>query len=345
MRTATFASVLEAIATAVGLEITGSAFNASFKAKCLPAINRRLRAAWSHDFWDEITPVERRAYRAAYAAGTAYAAPTLTAASEVYDPASDAYYQALKDTTGHAPATLTAGVYVVNGAYWAACADDYEPTDWLDATVYAVGDQVRNPADGRAYQCHTAHTAATALDATKFGVLTPFRRYVSRTQSGFTAIGEIDSVTARDPRIKGGSPGRIPFELSNEGIVPRTTLTRVWVRFRRVPSVFTLTAYGVGTAYTAGARVYDAGTGECYLALAASTGVAVTDTTKWELIPFPEIFVDLVTHGVAADLYRGEGQDNAANSEQALATDALATATDEQFASQGQFSTAQVNTY
>ena len=363
MRTLTFQSVLEDIGGALGIEVGAAAWTAAMQAKALASLYRRVRQAWAHEFWDELTPVELRAYRLPYASGTTYAAPTLTAASEVYDPPSDAYYQALRATTGNAPTTLSGGVWTVNAAYWALCTTNPgAPADWLTGTVYAVGAQVRNPADGRAYQCHTAHTAGGSFDATKFGVLTPFRQYIARDQAGQTPIGEVDMVSAYDPRVASGStgrfaaggvpyaaangPGRIDFRMSADGIVPVTTRSRVWVRFRLPPSVFTLALYNNATTYAVGALVYDKdATGECYRAIASTTGNAVTDPAHWAVVPFPMILAEMVTHGVAADLYRGEGQPAEAAEEDSLALGALARADDEQFASQGQFSTAQARTY
>jgi len=62
----------------------------------------RARAAWEHYWWPETMTSEARPYRAAYAAGTAYAED-----DEVYYPTTGLYYIALGSTTGNAPTDAT----------------------------------------------------------------------------------------------------------------------------------------------------------------------------------------------------------------------------------------------
>jgi hypothetical protein len=68
-----------------------------------------------------------------------------------------------------------------------------------------VGDKARNPSDDVMYQCFTAHTAGATFDATKFGALKSFDRYIAyeQTQAGvaLTPMDEVKMVTQRNPRV------------------------------------------------------------------------------------------------------------------------------------------------
>jgi hypothetical protein len=59
------------------------------------ALSRRLADAYDHWFWGDLIRIEKRYFRDLYTAGTSYAAPSTTAAAEIYWPQSQRYYQAL----------------------------------------------------------------------------------------------------------------------------------------------------------------------------------------------------------------------------------------------------------
>lgn len=345
MRTVTFKSVLESIAALYG--DNPDSLTSANTTRWARFINRRLKKAWTWDYWPELTPCEQRAYRDVYAAGTAYAEPTATVAQEVYYPPAQKYYQALKATTNHAPATLSGDTYVLNSAYWAECAAEYSGEDWADATAYAVEDVVRNPADGRFYCCHTAHTSSSSLDATKFGILTQFEAYVSPDQTNQTAIGEVLRVCAHNPRANRRFPGVIPHVISEKGIVPAWDAPAlVWVEFRRRIPTFTTAAWGSGTTYAIGDVVYYNTTGECYTAIAAGTNQnPSTATTYWRKNDMPYVLADYVAQAAYADSLRPQGKNDDAAGEDRVALDFLLAAHDAEFAGQGQYDTAAVSTY
>jgi hypothetical protein len=306
MRTATFKSVFEGLSWSVSQDPAD--LQADDEQKLLEAFNRRVIEGVEHEFFAELMRYERRAFRPEYDAATAY-----TAGTEVYYPAADAYYQALRATTGNAPATESGGEWTADSAYWAECAASYSADDWEDGVTYAAGDEVRNPADGEYYSCHTAHTAGGSFDATKFGRLTPFARTIDLDQDGETPIGEVWRVTLRDPRVHPDNPGTLGFDTRGSSIVVRGCWTsRPWVSFRIRPPQFTRTEYVAETAYAVGDLVYDDTTGECYKSLVDSnTGNAVTDATKWELVEFPAILRRWVLAAAKADFIGADGQPDA----------------------------------
>jgi hypothetical protein len=344
VRTETYKSVRDAVSRLRGKDPTH--LDTKLLAEIAEHITDRTRQGCEYDYWPELVPCEERTYRDVYAAATAYAAPSATAAVEVYFPASRGYYQALRATTGNAPATYTAGAWEPNEAYWAECAASYGGEDWADATAYAVGDVVRNLDDGREYACHTAHTSSGSFDATKFGILTPWRPFISLEQTGKTAIGEVLRLSRNNPRVYRRQPGTLRWAVGDEGIVPEDGAPAVvWVEFRRRMPKFTGTAYSNTTAYAVGDVVYYSTTGECYVARAAGTGNLPTNTTYWTKQDLPYVVASFVKRAALADGLRSDGELDKAVLEESRAFEFLLAAHDAAFAGQGQHDVASVRTY
>lgn len=318
-------------------------------------INQRLRDwAWTAEYWNYTTHTQGRRYRNTYSAATAYAAPTATTASEVYFPASRTYYQALRATTGNAPATGSAGNYVVNAAYWAVCAGPYTGPDWTDNTAYAVGDIVRDIVTGLYKQCFEAHTSSGSIDNTKFGILTTFDPYIARDQSWETLeIGEYLGLYLDDPKVY-KLPRRLPYIVDALGAhvqvgsaydgtyvgsaywwgngMGGNVPVDVYVRFREPCPVFRGTAFSALATYAAGDKIYyaDGSTGgafegdywECLEATTAGQDPADTPA-KWEKIPFPLWLQNAVARKAFADWLRYGGQREDAQVEDAAAEEEL----------------------
>lgn len=347
MRTVTFKSILRGVVMALGYD-PDKTLDAAMANQVTEFVNNRLETGWKYAWWSEWTYTEQRQYRANYSSATAYAAPTLTAAVEVFFQASGKYYQALQATTGNAPATLTGGQYVENSAYFAECSNTYSGNDWATGTVFAVGDKARNPEDGRYYQCHTAHTAGGSFDATKFGVLTPFDPYIALNQTGLTAIAEVKQLSRRDPRVFPNNPYIVGkcFSMNGIQVTDRTIPNIVWVQFRPPSPKFAFVVWSATAAYVAGDIVYVSATGECYLALLSGTNQnPTTEATYWLKIDFPSVLANYVKRSALADCLRMSKQTSRANSEQAAALDELDEAATRDQESQGIYPTAEAVTY
>jgi len=225
--------------------------------RALAEISRRVGA-------NGLTRCELRRYRDAYASGTAYAS-----GDEVYFEATQTYYQALRSTTGNAPATESGGVWTTNAAYWAECARDYSATDYVSTAAYVAGDQAYYPDTGLYYQCHTASTGNAPSDTAYWGPLAAFDAYVPAVQDGYTSLGRVRGVYEVDPRKFAGAP-MIAWGRSNNGVEVFTELPTVWVEYDLRPLRFTGTDYSASATYepaddedalpgstlTGGARIY-----------------------------------------------------------------------------------------
>jgi len=122
---------------------------------------------------------------------------------------------------------------------------------------------------------------------------------------------EIDGVDVEDcafdynPRIY-PDRGRV-FQITiNDGVIlfrADQAPVKPWIRFRPVSPEFSWTEWVAATEYSIGDLTYLAAQGECYKALAPSTGKdPYTETAYWEPVGFPKIFRDYVVNGVTADL-------------------------------------------
>lgn len=345
MKTIPFRTVLQTTADFAALDY--ESLTAALKRRLTRAINLRLERAWTFDRWPELTPVELRRFRPVYDHTADYSAPNATAASEVFYPATRKYYQALRATVGNAPAILTDGVWEVNEGLWHECASSYSGDDWEASTAYAVADIVRDPATGRYYACHTAHTSGADFDDAYFGILTPFQPYVALDQAGETPIGEIVRLTARDPRVFPKSPSVIPHRMGSKGVIPvGCDVVEVYVEFRLRRPVFNPEDWDTDVDYVAGDVRYLDSTGECYVALDETGGDDPSDSPGvWRKLDFPAFLAEFVEHAAAADLLRADHQNQKAAAEESAAYSHLHAARDTELEGQGVSETVSVQTY
>lgn len=347
MQTVTFQSALNDVATGLGMDPDRD-LNPQRAAGITRYLNRRLLEAWRFDFWPEWTTSEQRTFRLPYAVGTSYPAPTLTTPQEVWDNASQKYYQALRLTLGNAPSTLVNGAWTVNAAYWAECAATYAASDWASGQALAVGDQRRNPDDNRIYQCFSAHTSVPGgLDLTQFGVLTPFQRTIDFDQSGRTPIDAVKRVSARDPRVFKNNPWPVRFDVVSSGVLVSVNAPNTpWVTFRLRPPGFTSVPWNGATNYTTGTLVLSRTTGDVYAALQASTNQdPATTAGYWQRVPFPAAISSAVVRLALSDCLKDQKQTDRANAELEEAREELEDARDRALDAQGIYETAGVQTY
>jgi hypothetical protein len=291
-------------------------------------VNLALPDAWEAENWPELILTQERYFRDAYDAATAYVAPTITSSVEVWYPAANRYYQTLRASTGQVPATVSGSVVTENSAYWAESTASYSGDTWLAGTVFTVGRKTLNPQDGRYYQCHTAHTAGGTFDASKFGVLTPFDRYVATAQTGKTVLGEVVRAYDRNPLIF-TSTMEYAVQLDDLGAHFQGTFNKVWLQFsRRCPSL-TGEPMDVSRAYAVGNQVYwssDTTDGNFYNVVSAAAAGVTPDTTpaSFSLVELPYIFQTFVTLKAFAYYLSGaDGQMEKASAQHKRAEEAL----------------------
>ena len=345
MRTVTFKSVLHGSARLLGLN--PDRLDTIKAAQLVEYINQHVRFGWPWDWWSEWTLVEQRFYRAAWAVGTTYGAPTATATEEIFYFPAGKYYQSLvAGNLGNVPATLSGADYVENSSKWAESAGQYDTTPWTANTAFTVGQQRVNPDNGRAYQCHTAHTSGATFDTTKFGILTPFNRYIAYSQSATaTVISQVKDAYKRDPRVFPKNPGRLKEHWKSDlGIQARDDWPEfVYLEFMTTPPVFTTTPWADATSYAVGDLVYSAP--ETYRCTTAHTSSGTINLSNFTLVQFPYLLGDFVKRAALSDYQEGLKltQRSRVNEDRSRAM--LADIWDQEFPMQGQSQTARVATY
>ena len=191
---------------------------------------------------------------------------------------------------------------------------------WDSTATYAEGDEVLHV--GIYYIATAASTGQIPgyLGVTEWeAVGTDFERYVPYEMAGYTPIGEVSAVYARNPRTAEYA-GKLAHKPIDSGIwVSNLAGVQVWVEFRVRPPVFTSDEWDAAASYLAGDRVF-AGN-ECWLALQGNTNSdpLASGQTDWQLIEFPYIFSSFVKQAAYADALREDGQTDKANTEEGRA--------------------------
>lgn len=336
MRTVDYSAVLWGAAALAGLgrADVGTAELALFRS----FHDRRLQSSWELHRWPEVCRTEERQFRQDWSGATTYAATT-----EVFDNASNAYFQSLQGTNlNHAP--TIAGVE--NSAWWAGCRTSYSASDWVSGYTYAVGTQVRNAVDGHFYQCITAHTAGGSFDVTKFGLLTAFDRYVGYSQAWESnALGEVFyPAWDKDPRLTTKRVG-LPFWLSENGAqftTLKSATVKVWLQFRLRRPELSGEAWDSAATYASGSQVYYLNAamtvGNFYTANAVTSAGESPATTpsKWDLVQIPYIFRGYLIEAGYADWLTADGQDSKGTKHEGLALGYLELEVDKLTRQQGQ---------
>jgi hypothetical protein len=192
------------------------------------ALSQALAEIQEDTWWRDLVRAEQRRFRDLYDPSITY-----SPLDEVYHPGSDAYYQALRESTGEDPAAQDEhGEWEVNLAFWARAELDPEVEDFDFIADYEPGDRVLGPDDGRIYQCHTASAGNFPTNTDYWGPLQPFVPYVPWQQVGQTRIGAVRAVTVLDPRTH-IAPMPIRWEPNHQGVqVFGLDPSRPWVEFR-----------------------------------------------------------------------------------------------------------------
>lgn len=280
---------------------------------------KRLRTGWSYWWWPPLCPIEKRYYRAAWDAGTTYAA-----GDEVMYAPTQSYYIALQGSLNEAPADSEA---VTNLTYWAELEPAYPSATEYDSDVnYVAGDQVTYA--GEVYQCYSPIRNAPPTDTDYWGLLAEFSRYVAYEQTGKTALGDIKQVWALNPRAQTKNRISMEYELNDLGVQVLTPSVFAWVEFRRRPPVLTGSVWDSTATYTVGEQVYfSTGVPGNFYVCVTNTAAGESPATKaesWSVVELPLDLHAYLVHGGAADWLMGPGADQEAGmAEEAKAMAAL----------------------
>lgn len=112
------------------------------------SLSLALQEVWEAWWWEELMTC------AQFSGATVYSATTLTVVDAFYYfPATQLFYQCLAAGTGIDPAMLDVAVgYTINFTHWALATAAPTAGDYSATSIYTLGAQARNPADGLFYQ-------------------------------------------------------------------------------------------------------------------------------------------------------------------------------------------------
>lgn len=315
MRSVDYNLVLQQLSELAGEEY--SRLTAEQKRRFRGFISRRLREAWEDGYWPETLLVEERKYRLDWVSGTSY-----VVTDEVFFLETGKYYQCTKATSSVAPADSNGDT---NFSNWHPSLRSYSGDKYAAGTAYVAGDVVYYPTTARYYSCHSASTGNLPSNTSYWGILTAFDPYVSYTQTGKTEIGMVRDVYNKDPRSRRDWENP-EFELNENGVQVPSGYSRVWIEFQKRAPVLQGDEYDAATAYAIGDYVqYTSGSViNFYKATAATTGNLPTDTSYWEAIQIPYIFLTFLTFAAYADILHHDGQSDTARIYERRASQALA---------------------
>lgn len=260
-------------------------------------LDMALGAFWRSEWWPQLMLGEFRYFRKNWLAATTY-----NKGDEVYDSATQQYFQCLRNSVTGSSYSPTDSSGDERSDYWALCRTSYGGNNWASGTAYAVGDIIFYPVDNTYYQCHTAHTSSGTLIPTatggneRWGALAPFDRYIAFDQAWETnLIGDCFDVKTDNPKVNRRWRS-VPWSVSENGVQVEEPATRVFVQFRRPRPRLKGNIFDATLTYAVGDQVYwdnnETETGNFYDCIATTTaGQDPTDTpASWALVEIPEFF-------------------------------------------------------
>lgn len=136
-------------------------------------------------------------------------------------------------------------------------------------------------------------------------------------QPGLTPIGDFVQIYDTDPEDYAHPSNALRYSTTDTGATldpdDHTPGTPVFVRFRIPAPLFTSRDYSASTAYSPGDVVYHDATGDCFLALSATTGNAPTDPAFWRRQEIPAFLSEYCKAHAYASTLLEDGQFDKAN--------------------------------
>tara|TARA_R100001163_G_scaffold11498_1_gene10505 strand:- start:313 stop:939 length:627 start_codon:yes stop_codon:yes gene_type:complete len=123
----------------------------------------------------------------------------------------------------------------------------------------------------------------------------------------FTIPGDVFGVYAKDPVTVGQtSQVRIPHRDVGASIILPNNYDKVWIEYRRPFIRYEGSDWSAGT-YQQNTKVYDASTGDYYIALETTSGTP-NNSTDWGRIYMPAILSEYIKAAATAEALRETGQ-------------------------------------
>ena len=242
MRTVTYDYVLQR-----ACELTGRVFSTLTTEEAnffRTFISMSLRSAWECFNWPEQT-----VYQQEYFAPDYDPVQTYSAGMVVYFKTEQKYYQYVGAINSGNPPTTGGPNGTLNAQYWAEAKPSYGNStgNWDASSTYTIGNIVLYPVTQRYYQLYATAPAGTLpTDATYWGVLNPFLRFISQTtypngSARPEAIGETFSVWPGDPRVMWRQQ-EPTYTFDDSGILVENELPYVWIEYRKSPPLLSSAA-------------------------------------------------------------------------------------------------------
>lgn len=324
MRTADYIDILNGTALRCGIsldEASGDEFTA-----LRGLLSDRLSTFWDHHFWPALLRIQKRYFRLLWNSADSYAAPSLTAAVERYYAPEQKYYQTLRAVPANNPPAIAGAT---NLDYWAECQSVETAEDYDAAKTYVKGEKAYWADTDRVYQLYVATSTGNApTDATRWGVLTDFNRYVAYEQTGKDAFDICLNVWDQDPRLVRNAQ-RIPNGRSELGVQILAEAAYAWLQIRLRTPVLTGDPFSTAAGYASGGQAFFKSDptfrGNFYTSTQATNAgeSPATHPAKWSLVEIPLIARKYLIHGAAADWLRPEGDDEESDRQELLAQAAL----------------------
>lgn len=231
---------------------------------------------------------------------------------------------------------------------WTACEQRQFRPSYDETASVAAGDEVYDLGTDKYYRAVLAQAPAAEApgNLTYWALVTAedFDAYLPKEMVGFTPMDEVKRVLKRNPRTHVLNPGELAWEETDRGIQLRNAIvTRPWVEFRRRPPVFDSRVWSATEAVVAGMIRYVPTTGDCWLALQASTNKApATEPTYWSRVLFPSALATWVKRAALSDGLLDLEQTDRSLAELSKAEGELQDAVDRALGAQGMWAQARV---
>jgi hypothetical protein len=185
----------------------------------------------------------------------------------------------------------------------------YRP-DYNGGTAYAQGAEVWYASTEAYYRATAATTGNVPTNGNFWALIEQIEPYFDLEDATRPVIGDLTGIYSADPLIN-RTAREYDYTLQGGRVyVLGTRWPRVpWIVYTRRAPHFAAAEWSVSTTYAAGRVVYLSSTGECYMALAATTGEDPDATpAKWSKQEMPYLLSEWVKAAAYADSLREDGQ-------------------------------------
>lgn len=220
---------------------------------------------------------------------------------------------------------------------------------WRSAVAYTSSTEVYHSATDKYWTANATTTAGEEPGtSSKWGSLDIDRAYIPRWPTGYIPLGDVESITTKDPR-KSNSYQTYDFVPAHDGVTveprSRELQTTVWVKHRRKAPFFDATDWSATGSYSEETWFYYSTTdrfSQNFSVIADDGSSSGSTVIGWNI---PKIFAPYITRAAAADMLLQDEKVQLAGALQAKADDYLLSEKEKLFFQQGQLPKIRVKGY